>query len=89
MHDYQKALDIIDKLLEKEKNNERIQLLQNDKNICLNGLYDWEELLSNNTSENENDSQNKDEEDIQNKKIYAKNKTVYNIEFKRGIWRFC
>ena len=76
MHDYQKALDIIDKLLEKEKNNERIQLLQNDKNICLNGLYDWEELLSNNTSENENDSQNKDEEDIQNKKIYAKNKTV-------------
>ena len=57
MHDYQKALEIITKLLENEENFVKIKLLEKNKNICLNGLYDWEELLSNNNTNNELDEE--------------------------------
>ena len=57
MHDYQKALEIISKLLEKEENYEKKKTLENNKNLCLKGLYDWEELLSNNNTNNELDEE--------------------------------
>ena len=57
MHDYQKALEIISKLLEKEENYEKMKNLQNNKNMCLKGLYDWEELLSYNNTNNELDEE--------------------------------
>ena len=57
MHDYQNALEIISKLLEKEENYEKIKILENNKNICLKGLYDWEELLSNNNMNYELDEE--------------------------------
>ena len=72
MHDYQRALDIITKLLEKEENFEKIQIFKNDKNLCLNGLYDWEELLSNNEEINELDEE-----------IYGA-KGIYDISINRN-----
>ena len=57
IHDFQKALDIIKQLLEKEENYEKIEILKRNKNLCLNGLYDWEELLSNNNIYNELDEE--------------------------------
>ena len=50
MHNYNGALDIITKQLEIEKNKNKINILKKNKDICLNGLYDWEQLLSSNDS---------------------------------------
>ena len=58
MHNYNEALDIINKLLEKERNKKNISILKKNKDACLNGLYDWEQLLSSNDLNNNNKSIN-------------------------------
>ena len=82
MHDFQKALDIITELLEKEKNYDKKEVLIKNQNICLNGLYDWEQLLLNNDNYNELDEElygSKGIYDI-NTNINNKNKISVNIE---------
>ena len=54
MHDYSKALKIINTKLIKEKDKDKINNLKKYKNICLNGLCDWENILSENESLNNN-----------------------------------
>ena len=66
MHDYQKALEIISELEKNEENFQKIKILKNNKNICLKGLCDWEELLMNNKSE-------LDEDTFKEKELYDKN----------------
>ena len=46
LHDYSKALNIINSKLLKEKETDKINELKKYKNICLNGLCDWEQILS-------------------------------------------
>ena len=48
LHNYNEALDIINKQLKEEKDKKNILILNKNKDICLNGLFDWEQLLSNN-----------------------------------------
>ena len=57
MHNYNEALNIIIKQLKKEKNKKNIDILKKNKDICLNGLYDWEELLSSNESYNDDSNE--------------------------------
>ena len=52
LHKYNEALDIINKQLEKEKKKEIISTLKKNRDICLNGLYDWEQLLACNEPSN-------------------------------------
>ena len=56
MHNYNEALEIILKQLEKEKNKKNISVLKKNKDICLNGLCDWEQLLSSNDNNNIDDN---------------------------------
>jgi hypothetical protein len=44
MHHYNEALDIITKKLETENNIENIDILKKNRDICLNGLYDWDDV---------------------------------------------
>ena len=74
MHNYQKALEIISKLLEHEENNRRIKILEKNKNICLSGLYDWEEILSNNSKNNALDEELYGENGIYDISMNKKNK---------------
>ena len=59
--DYRKALEMIEEKLEYETDLNKINILKRNKNICLNGLVNWEEILldeqyeySNKTEINEN-----------------------------------
>ena len=45
LHRYKNSLDIINKKLETEDNKKTIDLLKKNKNICLKGLCNWEQLL--------------------------------------------
>ena len=54
LHEYKKSLDIINKKLEVEKKEENIEKLKKYKNICLNGLCDWEQLLLEDINTKEN-----------------------------------
>ena len=56
MHDYNKALEIINETLYKTNNEITIKNLKNYRNICLYGLCDWETILS----EEEQEFQDKD-----------------------------
>ena len=80
MHDYERALDIISKLLENEENNESIEVLKKNKNLCLNGLYDWEELLSNNKENNELDKELYEPKEIDDNNKNNNINTKVNIE---------
>ncbi len=46
LHEYDKALKMIKEQLVNEKNEEKIEILKKNKDICLNGLCDWEELFN-------------------------------------------
>ena len=57
LHEYKKSLDIINNRLKYERNKEEIEDLKKNRNICLNGLCDWEQLLldeENNQNKNNN-----------------------------------
>ena len=45
LNDYRKALEIIEEKLKNENNKNEINFLKKNKNICLNGLLNWEEIL--------------------------------------------
>ena len=46
LHDYNKALQIINEKLSKAKEKKNIKVLKNYRNICLYGLCDWETILT-------------------------------------------
>ena len=74
MHNYDEALKLITKQLEKEKNEKNIIDLRKNKDICLNGLYDWEELLSDN--EKNSKSINRDMYYSMNENIFSNLKEI-------------
>ena len=77
MHDYNKALEIINEKLSKTNDKKTIQILKNYRNICLYGLCDWETILSEEDNEQEDDENilninidnNKDSESLIEEKI--------------------
>ena len=46
LHKYKKSLDIINRKLENEEDKQEIEYLNKNKNICLKGLCNWEQILS-------------------------------------------
>ena len=87
LHEYKKSLDIINRKLEKENEEDIIEDLRKAKITCLNGLCDWEQLLSedkynrnnnkNNintilTIKNLNDENEKVKEEIQKELLLSK-----------------
>ena len=52
IHDYDKALKIIDKQMLHEENKEKYETLKKNRIICLNGLCDWEKLISEGSDDN-------------------------------------
>ena len=46
VHDYEKALELINEQLLNEENKDNLETLKKDRIICLNGLCDWETLFS-------------------------------------------
>ena len=46
IHDFNKALELIDQQLLHEENKEKYETLKKNRIICLNGLCDWEKLFS-------------------------------------------
>ena len=82
LHEYDKALKMIREQLSIESDEKKIEILKKNKNICLNGLCDWEELFNNeenidfnlgyesdskSENENENNSASGSEEEKENK----------------------
>ena len=47
LHDFDKALKIIEEKLSIESDDKNIELLKKNRDICLTGLCDWEELFNN------------------------------------------
>ena len=45
LHRYDQSLEIINKKLEKEEDKNEIEYLKKNRDICLNGLCNWEQLL--------------------------------------------
>lgn len=45
LNDYRKGLEIIEEQLKKENDIKEINFLKKNKKICLNGLFNWEEIL--------------------------------------------
>ena len=96
LHNYSKALDIINNKLLKEKDiNKRINL-KKYKYICLNGLCDWEEILTENESLNDeqiNEGNNHEEEitttSNKNKKKIENNSIEENLEKKLLLSKCC
>ena len=54
IHDYSKALKLIDKQLLHEENKENYEILKKNRIVCLNGLCDWEKLFSEDSNLNNN-----------------------------------
>ena len=46
IHDYNKALKLIDHQMKHEESKENYEILKKNRIICLNGLCDWEKLIS-------------------------------------------
>ena len=46
VHDYEKALKLINEQLLHEENKENLETLKKNRIVCLNGLCDWENLFS-------------------------------------------
>ena len=59
LHEFDKALKIIDEKLSIESDDKNIEYLKKNRDICLTGLCDWEELFNN----EENDINLDDESD--------------------------
>ena len=55
IHDYNKALKLIDQKLSQKDSREQIENLKKNRIICLNGLCDWERLISEENNINNND----------------------------------
>ena len=83
LHNYSKALNIINNKLLKEKDINKRNNLKRYKEICLNGLCDWEQILSENESINE---ENNYENEIEIKTSSKKNKNkIENNSIEKNI----
>ena len=83
LHNYNQALDIISQQLEKEKNKEIISKLKKNKDICLNGLYDWEQILLNNEeSDNKKSTISKsiNQHHNSNKELNVRDDSIINLQ---------
>ena len=58
MHDYNKALEIINEKISKTTDTKSIKILKNYRNICLYGLCDWETILLEDEIEQKDDENN-------------------------------
>ena len=70
LHEYDKALKMIDEHLSVESDKKKIEILEKNRDICLNGLCDWEQLFNNEENNNFNlgyDSDSKSESESENK----------------------
>ncbi len=56
VHDYEKAIKLIDEQLQAEDNNEKIDELKMNRIMCLNGLCDWETLFSEGSTFSQNNN---------------------------------
>ena len=54
IHDYSRALKLIDQQLLLEENKENYEILKKNRIVCLNGLCDWEKLISEGSNVNNN-----------------------------------
>ena len=54
IHEYAKALKLLDKQILKEENKENYEILKKNRIICLNGLCDWEKLFEEGSNSNNN-----------------------------------
>ena len=54
VHDYDKALKLINEQLLHEENKDNYETLKKDRIICLNGLCDWEKLFSEGSTSSQN-----------------------------------
>ena len=54
IHDYNKALKLIDHQMLHEENKENYETLKKNRIVCLNGLCDWEKLFSEGNNINNN-----------------------------------
>ena len=82
LHDYSKALKIINRELIKEKDTDKITNLKKYKDVCLDGLCDWEQILS----ENEftlNDNNESDEFDNINEIDTSNNNKINSININK------
>ena len=77
LKDYRKALDMIEEKLQNEYDINKINTLNKYRNICLDGLFNWEEILlleddciNNNNEKNENKEENINLEDKPADKYY-------------------
>ena len=101
LHDYSKALKIINNEILKENNSDKLNNLRKYKNICLNGLCNWEQILSETESEKtyENNKENNIEEintssnqimnNIENNEKKQKNSIEEIIEEKLLLSKCC
>ena len=58
IHDFSKALKLIEKQIKHEENKENYEILKKNKIICLNGLCEWEKLFSESNINNLYDENN-------------------------------
>ncbi len=89
MHNYDEALKRIINKLKNEKNKKNINVLKKYKEICLNGLYDWEQLLSDNDINNRinlndyysqnNNSSNLNLDNLEDYEININTTKTYNV----------
>ena len=77
LHDYNKALNIINNEISNIKNKDELNNLKKYKYICLNGLYNWEQILSENESENSSELSEKDNPDEIKRSSINHNKILY------------
>ena len=77
LHDYNKALNIINNEISNIKNKDELNNLKKYKYICLNGLYNWEQILSENESENSSELSEKDNPDEIKRSSINHNKIFY------------
>ena len=55
IHEYGKALKLINKQILREENKENYEILKKNRIICLNGLCDWEKLIEEGSNSNNNE----------------------------------
>ena len=79
LNDYRKALTMIEEKIDNEYDINKINFLKKYKNICLYGLVNWEEILSEEEYENDFDDINENKEEKNNDK-YSEIKNVLEKE---------
>ena len=95
LHEYNKALKMIKDHLAIESNPQKIEVLEKNRDICLNGLCDWEQLFDNeeninfnlgyeSDSKSENDSNSGSKEEKEDKEQKENKEGENKIENKEN-----